>query len=51
MRDDPKEIAKDLVREHGLDRARRIAPEGTSEATYIQIERSNGKHCRYETNG
>ena len=32
MRDDPNEIARNLVREHGLDRARRIATEGTSEA-------------------
>jgi hypothetical protein len=30
MRDDSREIAKNLVREHGLSRARRIAVEGTA---------------------
>ena len=32
MRDDPSEIAKNLIREHGLDRARKMATEGTSVA-------------------
>jgi hypothetical protein len=32
MRDDPKQIAKNLVRKHGLHRARRIAVEGTAVA-------------------
>jgi hypothetical protein len=31
MRDDPKEIAKNLVRDHGLDSARQIATKGISE--------------------
>jgi hypothetical protein len=30
VRDDPNEIAKNLVRKHGLNRARRIAIEGTA---------------------
>jgi hypothetical protein len=32
MRDDPREIAKNLIQEHGLNHARRIAVKGTSTA-------------------
>jgi hypothetical protein len=31
-KDNPNETAKNLIRKHGLDRARRIAIEGTSTA-------------------